>query len=378
MLAAIFLLAVSFVAYAYVGYPAALAVAGTVRRRSAVAGDVRPAVSVIVAVHDGAPRLRAKLDNTLAQDYPAELLQIIVADDASTDEGPALVEREYAPRGVRLVRLAARGGKEAAQKTALAAATGSVVVFTDVGTRLDPGGVAAIVRPFADPRVGCVSSIDRFVTRDGRPAGEGLYVRYEMFLRRLETNIGSLVGMSGSFFAVRREVCGDFSDRLPSDFRSVIAASRLGLRAVQGDGAFGYYEDISLPGAELQRKIRTVLRGLTAFFAEIPRVNPFRSPLFWWQLLSHKLCRWLVPFALLAALSSSAALAPRSPAFAALFALQAALYAYSAAATVRPSLLRFRPGRAAHYFVLVNLSILVAWLRWARREELVAWTPTTR
>ena len=378
MPAIVFCLAALLVAYAYVGYPAVLGALGALRRRRPPSGGVEPRVSVIVAVHDGAARLRAKLDNTLAQDYPPERLEIIVADDASADDGPALVEREYAARGVRLVRLAARGGKEAAQKAALAEATGEVIVFTDVGTRLDAGGLAAIVRPFADPRIGCVSSIDRFVTRDGRPAGEGLYVRYEMFLRRLETNAGSLVGMSGSFFAVRREVCSDFSDRLPSDFRSVIAASRLGLRAVQGEGAFGYYEDVARPGAELQRKVRTVLRGLTAFFAEFPRVNPFRAPLFWWQLLSHKLCCWLVPFALLAALGASAASAPGSPTFAALFALQAALYAYSAAATFFPRLLGFRPARAAHYFVLVNLSILVAWLRWARREKLVAWTPTAR
>jgi glycosyltransferase involved in cell wall biosynthesis len=374
----LFWLAVGWVFYGYLGYPLLLAVMRSVRRRRLVRAPIQPPLTVIVAVHDGARSIRAKLDNLLQQDYPADRVQILVADDASSD-GTAGIVAEFADRGVVRVGLAERGGKERAQREALGRATGEIVVFTDVGTKMAPDGLSTIVRSFADPSVGCVSSTDRFLDEQGQPAGEGLYVRYEMLLRRLESDVNSLVGLSGSFFAARRGVLGEFSDRLPSDFCTLLGSIRAGLRGVSDEQAHGDYADVARRGDEFGRKVRTVLRGMAAFFAARDLLNPFRHPLFAWQLFSHKFVRWTVPFAMLAALVTSGLLALwGSVFFRVAFGLQAIVYFYSALAEVFPRLDSIVLGRTTHYFVVVNLSILVAWLRYLGGQRIVTWNPSAR
>ena len=364
--------AVAWIAYAYVGYAALLRVVAWVRPRPVRRGEVRPKVSVILTVHNGAGSIRRKLENVLEQSYAGELLEIIVADDGSDDGTDRVVRDEFGARGVRLVRLDRRGGKERAQKEALTIASGEVIVFTDVGTRLDRHGIEKIVRSFADPEVGAVSSEDRVLDLYGPAhAGEGGYVGYEMKLRRLESRVGSLVGLSGSFFAARRVVCDGFSDRLASDFRTALRAVGLGLRAVNDEEAIGYYQDAGGATRELDRKVRTVVRGMTVFFSELRLLNPVRFGLFSWELASHKLARWTVPFAMIAALGASAVLATRSVFFLAVLGVQ--LIVYLAAALV-PS----RWLRPIRYLIEVNFAILVAWFKYLRGDRIVTWTPTSR
>lgn len=373
-----FWLSVGWVFYGYVGYPLLLALLRTVRRLEVRRAPLTPTLTVIVAVHNGARSIRPKLDNLLEQDYPAERVQWIVADDASTD-GTAEIAAEYADRGVRLVRLARRGGKETAQRAAMAHATGEIVAFTDVGTLLAPDGLSRIVESFADPSVGCVSSTDRFIDEQGKPAAEGLYVRYEMLLRRMETDVNSLVGLSGSFFAARRSHVPEFSDRMCSDFCTLFASVRDGLRGVADERAHGHYANLADPAGEFGRKVRTVLRGLTAFFAARDLLNPLRHPLFSWQFLSHKFVRWTVPFAMLGAFGTSAALAlTGSRFFLVALGLQLAGYLFALLSEVLPALTASAPGRVLHYFVIVNASILVAWVRYLGGERVVTWNPSTR
>ena len=122
--------------------------------------------------------------------------------------------------------------------------------------------MSTIVANFADPTVGCVSSVDRFIDAEGRVSGEGAYVRYEMFLRALETRVNSLVGLSGSFFAARREVCQRWAADRQSDFSTLLNAVELGLRGVLDPRTAGYYRNIADDRRELERKIRTVVRGI--------------------------------------------------------------------------------------------------------------------
>lgn len=373
----VFWLSVGWIVYAYVGYALLLRFLSLFRSRPILRADIQPALTVIVTVHDGASEIREKLENLLEQTYPADRVEIVVADDASEDGTDRIVE-EFVPRGVRLVRLPHRGGKERAQKQAVGSAHGEIVVFTDVGTRLDREGLARIVRSFADATVGCVSSTDRLSGSGTGPTGEGFYVRYEMALRSLESAVGSLVGSSGSFFAVRRELCADFSERVQSDFRLVLAAVRRGYRVVCDPDAVGRYRDVRVGSSEFSRKVRTVLRGLTALFEERDMLNPLRYGWFSWQLFSHKVVRWTVPFAMLLALVSSAWLARSSRFFAAVAAIQVAGYAFALVATFFPSIAENAAGRAVHYLVQANLAILVAWLRFLRGDRVVLWNPSAR
>jgi hypothetical protein len=373
--AALFWTAIGLVLYAYFGYPCALLALRPWRRRSVrkqPLAETCPVVSFIITAYNEDRRIRRKIENTLAQDYPADRFEVIVASDCSTD-GTDDTVRAFGDR-VRLVRAPERRGKEAAQQLAIRVARGDLLVFSDVATMLEANGVSGLVRSFADPTVGCVSSIDRFIDTDGRRSGEGAYVRYEMRLRRLETEFNTLVGLSGSFFAARREVCTPWRDDRQSDFNTLLNAVRMGLRGVLDDETAGYYEDIADGRRERQRKIRTIVRGLAVLRDNVQLLNPARYGLFAWQLASHKLCRWLVPYALIAALASNAVLAGRSVFYAAALFGQVTFYA--------AALIGWQTGAAAlripSFLLLSNLSILIAWYRFARGERVTHWNPSER
>ncbi len=373
----VFWLSVGLIAYAYAGYPLALWALSMFRRQEVVAADIEPRVTVVIAARNEHRRIAAKLENTLGQDYPGERLQLIVASDASTDDTERIVER-YAGRGVQLVRANTRLGKEGVQRLGLRLAEGEIIVFSDVATLLDREGIRTVVRSFNDPTVGCVSSVDRVLDPDGKPSGEGAYVRYEMLLRRLESRVSTLVGLSGSFFAARRRVCEPWPTDLQSDFNTVLNAVRAGLRGVLDERSVGFYTNIADESREYERKVRTVLRGMTVLWRQLPLLNPLRYGLFAWQLASHKLCRWLVPVAMATAFASNAMLVEGPVPYRFLFAAQGTFYLWALVGLARYSSSASSFLRIPAYFVLVNASILTAWYRFVRGDRMATWEPSVR
>ncbi len=373
----IFWLAVLFVFYAYAGYPLALWVLSRARQQRVQKGPIRPRLSFIITAFNEEKRIREKLENSLSQDYPKDRLEVIVASDCSTDKTDDIVQ-SYGSAGVRLARLSQKGGKEAAQKHAVAMATGDVLVFSDVATTLPPDGLSRIVMSFADPTVGCVSSVDRFVDQDGQVSGEGAYVRYEMLLRRLETTVNSLVGLSGSFFAARREVCRDWAPDLQSDFNTLLNCVRAGLRGVSDEESVGYYKNLADERKEYERKVRTVVRGISVFMRSLALLNPLQYHVFAWQLLSHKLCRWMVPFALITALVSNGILALQPGVYRVLFLGQLAFYGTALLYLWTQWLPKVPMLKLPSFFVMVNVSILDAWFRYLRGDRILYWDPSKR
>ena len=254
-----------------------------------------PVLSLIITVHNEEARIREKLDNTLKIDYPSDLLEIIVASDFSADETDNIVE-SYAEKGVRLVRADERKGKEYAQLCAIRASKGEILVFSDVATQIPVDALRLLAARFADPQVGALSSEDQFISNDGSVVGEGAYVKYEMWLRRLESDRAGLVGLSGSFFAARREVCDDWDIYCPSDFNSALNTAKLGLVAITCPDVVGIYKDVEDSSLEYRRKMRTVIRGITAISRHPEVLNPVRMGMFSFQVWSHKIMRWGVPW----------------------------------------------------------------------------------
>ncbi len=232
-----------------------------VRNRPVKKADIAPSVSFIITAYNEERRIVAKLENSLQLDYPCQRFEIIVASDCSTD-GTDDIVRKYASSGVRLIRAVERKGKEAAQQLAVSETSGDILVFSDTATTLSQNAITNIVKSFNDPSVGCVSSVDRFMDADGKVSGEGAYVRYEMLLRTLETKVNTLVGLSGSFFAARRQVCAPWASDLQSDFNTLLNSMRLGLRGISDPDSVGYYKNLADDTKEYQRKVRTVLRGI--------------------------------------------------------------------------------------------------------------------
>ncbi len=361
--------------YAYLGYPLSLLFLQMISRRKQTRNRIIPTVTLIITAFNEEKRIREKLDNSLKLDYPSDKLQIMVASDGSTDQTNEIV-RSYANNGVELLEVQNRGGKENAQKEAVVYARGDIIVFSDVATILEPNGVQEIVSNFADPTVGCVSSEDRLIGQDGKPSGEGFYVRYEMWLRRLESSVNSLVGLSGSFFAARKEVCQDFSGDVQSDFRTLLSSMKLGLRGVSDPKAVGCYLGIADEKQEFERKVRTVLRGLTVFFGHLEFLNPFKYGLFSYQYGCHKLLRWLVPFFLFLALVTNIAISLMSPFFLVMLVGQLAFYILAFYGLFNQSLKSIL--KIPMFFLVVNSAIAVALFKYLTGKRVVLWTPSVR
>lgn len=371
-MAGLFLLSI----YSYFIYPVLLLILRLFRRRGIARSPIEPRVSLIITAYNEENKIEGKLRNSREVEYPQDRLEIIVASDSSTDRTDAIVS---ATPGVRLVRADVRKGKEYAQKLAVHQATGEILVFTDTGTILDKEAIRLLVRNFADPSVGAVSSTDKLVNENNEVVGEGLYVKYEMLLRSLEHQVNSLVGLSGSFFAARSEVCRDWADDLQSDFNTVLNSIKKGYRAVADDDVIGYYKNIKKGQSEFHRKVRTMVRGITVFFRTLDLLNPFRYGLFAWQLLSHKLMRWLVPFFLLALLAVTlAAAAAGDPNGRVFLALQIASYAAVIAAGVWPVLQKIPPIKIAYFFIEANMAAAFAWVKYLRGERIKLWEPSKR
>lgn len=366
-----------FIIYAYAGYLVALVVLSCFRNRPVLAGDIQPMVSFVITAYNEEARIKEKIENSLQQQYPRERLDIVVASDCSSDRTEEIV-RSYAVSGVRLVRAQERRGKEAAQKLAVSQTSGEILVFSDVATTLPPYGIANIVKSFNDPTVGCVSSVDQFVDAQGNLSGEGAYVKYEMLLRQLETKVNTLVGLSGSFFAARRTVCSPWADDLQSDFNTLLNSMKAGLRGVSDPGSVGYYKNLTDEKKEYQRKVRTVLRGIAVLMRSLPMLNPFRYGIFAWQLFSHKLCRWLVPFAMIGALVSNCVLAISSVPYRVLLLAHVLFYTIAAAYAGCSWMPKSNVFRLPSFFVVVNLSILDAWMRYFRGDRVFRWEPSKR
>lgn len=372
--ATVFWLSVFGVLYPYFLYPALLWALGRfVRRAALVANGPLPTVSLIIPVSNEEGRIVRKVANTAALRYPADRLQVLFVSDGSTDRTVDLIRSEATP-AMTVIELPRRRGKAAGLNAGLEYARHDVLVFSDASIELAPDALEQIVAPFADPGVGCVSGEDRIA----ESGGEALYGRYELMLRRFESRVSSIVGASGSFYAQRRALCTPFTEGMAPDFLSVLRTVEQGSRAISEPSAVGSMTSVKDPRREFERKVRTLIRGLTTLFAFAHLLNPFKYGLFAFVLASHKVMRWLAPMFLLGALLAPLPLLDR-PFYALAVAVQIAFYACAWAALRQWGRLdRSLAGRIALYFASVNLAALVAWVQFARGVRQELWTPSQR
>lgn len=365
--------------FTYFGYPVSLKlISYIVNVEHNKQKTITPLISFIITVYNEENRIREKIENTINLDYPKEKMQIIVSSDGSTDRTHEIVE-EFKNAGVYLIINNERKGKEYAQAQAIKIAKGEILVFSDAATRLDKNGLKQIISNFSDITIGCVSSEDKVISKSqNETGGESFYVRYEMWLRKLESGIKSVVGLSGSFFAARKEVCEDFSSVMQSDFRTLLNTVKKGMRGVSDPEAKGYYVDIEDNSKEFERKIRTVLRGLTVFLTHLEFINIFRYGLFSYQYLCHKMMRWLVPIFLIFAFSGNAFLSIESIAYRIIFLLQIVFYSIGLSGILKPELNRLLLIRIPSFFIIVNSSILIAWIKYIKGERVMVWQPSLR
>jgi cellulose synthase/poly-beta-1,6-N-acetylglucosamine synthase-like glycosyltransferase len=373
----VFWICCALLAYSYFLYPLLVGILAK-RFGTPVAGDnVLRRVTVIVTAYNEANCIRAKLDNLAGLEYPPNLIQIMVVSDGSTDSTEEIAA-SYEVRPVRVLRVGGRQGKTACQNAAALAADGEILVFTDATTQLQPDAIRAMVRNFADPQIGCVGGRLKYVSDVHNMTGSGgeAYWNYEMRLRMGESSLGSLIGVSGCLYAVRKSAYRPIDPGLISDFAIAMRIQELGLRTVLAPDACCYETTLEDGTRELSMRVRVGVRSLNALVHERRFLNPLKYGLFAWQLWSHKVLRYASPFLWIGALTANVLLISYHVAYLAMFIGQCAIIVAGIAGFMVQDR-NHNLGLLAkpYYFVLTNLASLIAALRFLRGERMVVWTP---
>ena len=378
-MAVVFWVCVSLLVYTYFLYPGLLWLL-TVRTKVERPDYPQewPAVSLIIAAYNEALVIRDKLENALALDYPVECLQIVVVSDCSDDGTDDIVE-EFAGRRVALERTPRRSGKTVAQNVGSRRAVGGILVFSDANSMYHPAALKELVRALGDSSVGCACGELTYLNPEDRSAGrgEGLYWRYEQFLKRSESALSSLVGANGAIYALRRELFEELGPDVISDLIMPIRVWRRGARVTYVPEAVAYEHTSHTFAEELRRRKRIIARSLNGLLSQIGVLNPFKG-MFAFQVLSHKVIRWAVPFIMIAAFVSSALLV-EEPFYAAVLWVQVAFYALALLGAVVPDrVARLGLLYVPTYFCAVNLGAFFGVLSLLVGRRYAVWQPTRR
>jgi cellulose synthase/poly-beta-1,6-N-acetylglucosamine synthase-like glycosyltransferase len=378
-LTVLFWILAGIVFYTFIGYPAVLLVLSRMRPREVRRGSGTPFVSIVTAARNEASCIRATIENKLSLDYPNDRREVIVISDAS-DDGTDKIVREFADRGVRLVRQDERRGKSAALNLGLEIAKGEIIVFSDANSIYERSALRELVRPFEDPSVGYVTGKMVYTHPDGSIVGEGCsaYMRYENRLREWETKLGSIVGVDGGVDAMRRSLYRPLrADQLP-DFVVPLWVTRAGYRVIYEPGAVLREATTTRPADEYRMRVRVALRALWALREEPDLLNPFRFGVFSWQLFSHKVLRYVAFAPLLLLLLVSGVLALQPGVYRLLFWIQAACYG-AAALGFLLSGRRSVPGILSmpYYFLLIQVASCHAVFKLLAGQTIVVWNPRT-
>jgi cellulose synthase/poly-beta-1,6-N-acetylglucosamine synthase-like glycosyltransferase len=363
----------------YAGYPLLLVVLAHFRSRPRRRAPLLKPITVIVPAHDEESVIEQKVRNVLGGSYPRHLVEVIVASDGSSDRTVELARRAGA-----MVLDLPRSGEVAALAAAAAHAGGEILVFTDADCLFEPRSLDELVANFADPEVGGATANEvRRGTNDfgGVSRGEGLYWRYEQWIKRLEDRVGSTVSACGSLYAVRRPLFRSPTATAGND--DVLISTevvRRGSRLVFDERALVIVGSTKRGGDEFRRKVRIVNGGLRTWLSLGELLDPRRHGLYALQVWSRKILRRLLPFALLALFLSSAWLAAFEPWWWIVFAPQVlvALLASAGWCLRRRPAGRIRALWIPYYFGLTNVAAGVAVLSLAVGLRFERWKPSGR
>jgi len=370
---------IGLVAFAYVGYPLLLAALVRLVRREPRTADITPSMTLLVPAYNEEHAIGAKLESCLALDYPKDKLQVVVLSDGSTDRTNDIAAG-YADRGIELMAFEENRGKLAVLRDGVAAARGEIVAFSDAACRLEPQSIRELVKPFADPQVGCVSGVYRVLRPGEAELGqeEGFYWRYETFIKRCESDLGSILGAHGALYAIRRDLCPDLDKiRINDDYEIPVHIVAEGHRAVYAPGAVACEEASEMGG--FARRVRIAVGN----FRQLRLLGLLLWPPRPWLLLTfmaHKVLRLAGPFALAGALALNVALVAtgRGPIYWATLAAQLLFYGAALTGWLAGGKVRFPLVKLPYYFCMINAAYLVGLVRIVAGGRGLAWNAPRR
>lgn len=381
-----FWLSVFLIVHVYVGYPLGIYFRAKCRTRrntnhnehGASATARVPFLTVLIPAYNEEHWIARKIENALELDYPRDHLQIIVACDGCTDTTVAIA-RQYSERGVGIYDFQPRSGKTATLNRAIPIARGEIILLTDANALLAPDVPSLLVEQFRDPAVGCVTGQRVCLPTAGAASkGEGLYWRYEAWIKSSESILGSCLGSHGQAMAFRKSLFREIPV-IGDDFFIPMSMLITGAAQVRFESrAMALIPAAANLHLECERKVRSHVSLLCDLPYLRAGLNPFTSPI-WWRFLSHHVLRLLVPFAMATAFVLGLSLWNANLVYRTLVVVQCVFYAAATIGAcsqkvgVRPTLFY-----APFYFVFANLAVVLAWVRWARRKHQFAWQRTER
>ncbi len=369
----VFSISLIIILYVYLGYPLLLLLLSSFRPKRVEKRVIEPTVTIIITAYNEELHIREKIENTLELDYPLEKLEIIVASDASTDKTDDIV-RYFEDEGVKLLRNEPRRGKTAMQNTAATYAKGEIVVFSDATTYYEKNVLREIVQNFADQEVGCVGGLLQYRDEKGNVSGTGggMYWRYETWVKKRESLMGSLIGVSGCLYAVRKSIYRPIPEDLISDFLIAFEVSRSGYRTVLEPKAISVESTEHRVEIEFKMRVRVALRTFLAIIRSSWALNIFRYPRLAWQLWSHKVFRYTIPLFLILIFICS--IFGNGVIYRIFLTGQVLFYGVAAIGCLsRKSLGRYQFFNIPFYFCLVNTASFVAFVKMLRGEKYITW-----
>jgi len=383
---ALFWISLFMIFYAYFGYPLLLWVISRLSKESGgayrIGGDEEkpPGLSLLISAYNEEAVIEEKILNSLSLNYPKDLLEIVVVSDGSTDTTQKIVER-YADQGVILKHFGGRIGKTACLNQTVPHIRGSVIVFSDANSQYDRDAVKELAKHFADEKVGFVTGWTRYLSGENRETVDslGIYARIELWTKALESKIGSCVGADGAIFAIRKELYRPLRPQDINDFVIPLKISQQRYKGLLEKNAFCFEKGAGEGKGEFLRQVRITNRTIRAIFSNARLLNPFHYGLFSFELFSHKICRFLVPFFLLFAAVINFILMGKGPLYIVGFGLQVLLY-FLACVSGGGRNVKYLAGLTSllHTFVLVNAAVFWAWVTYLQGKTFTTWAPTQR
>jgi cellulose synthase/poly-beta-1,6-N-acetylglucosamine synthase-like glycosyltransferase len=379
MIAILFWVAVALILFTYVLFPAIIFLRGRLLRRPYRMAEITPSISMIIAAHNEADGIGAKLDNILSLDYPREQLEVIIASDGSND-GTNEIVRGYSAQNVTLLALP-RQGKAPALEAAVAASHGEILVFSDANSMYGADALRALARPFADPEVGGVAGNQRYLSKKSLSLsgdGEKSYWNFDRKLKHSQSQAGNAISATGAIYAIRRSLFRGVPVGVTDDFAVSTDVIVQGRRLVFAPDAVAYEPVAGSGGAEFGRKVRVITRGLRGVLVvRRELLNPARYGFYAFQLFAHKVMRRLVVFPMLLLLIISPLLWSRGLIYQAATAAQLSFYgcALLGLLLAHTRLGRMKPLTISYFFCMVNAACMIATFNLIRGHRIDFWEP---
>jgi cellulose synthase/poly-beta-1,6-N-acetylglucosamine synthase-like glycosyltransferase len=333
-----------------------------------------PFLSILIAAYNEEAGIKKKLEQTLNLDYPKDKLEILVLSDGSTDRTDEIV-RSFGDARVRLIEVTGRKGKTNAQNEGVLRAVGEVLIFSDATTTYHPQALRYLACNFADPVVGAASGrYQYFDPRGDSPTGLGTmaFWNYENLIKKVQSTIHTISGCCGCIYSVRKEVYTPLAPDIISDLVQPLHVIRKGYRVVFEDRALAYEETTQSTSEEFSMRVRVVTRGIRGVLSVPALLMPWKFAWISFQLWSHKLCRWLVPFFLLALLASNLLLL-HGAGYRLVLELQCAFYILTLVSLLLPIQRLWKPLGIPLYFCTLNTAALISVIEVIRGRKYVTW-----